>query len=168
VLKTPLIVGLTAGAAIAAWNLFTMMWPVSYGVWNGGRSVLFIGFAAALIVLAAFVAQSGASVFRTFGSVAGACVAAASLPIGSYIVSTRFFAHRIVQLPEYMRDYTYHGYTSPETYLAAHYSELLSLQFLSWSISAAGLLLIAGASGWCLGQFAWGRKSAVPGGSSHV
>jgi hypothetical protein len=153
---------------MSAWSLFTMMSPVSYGVWNIGRSVIFIGLAAALIFLAASVAQTGASAVRTFGSVGGACAAAAALTIGSYVISTRFFAHWIVQLPEYLRDYTYHGYASPETYLSANYSALLGLQLLSWAISVAGLLLIAGASGWCLGQFTWGRKSAVPEGSRRV
>jgi len=75
------------------------------------------------------------------------------LTLTTYAISTGFFAHRILQLPEYMRDYTYHGYTSPEIYLSTNYSELFGLQLLSWGISVVGLFVLTGTAGWCLGRF---------------
>ncbi len=89
-----------------------------------------------------------------------ACLVTAAVTLTTYAISTRFFAHRIVQLPEYLRDYTYHGYTSPETYLSTHYSELLGLQLFSWGIGAVGLLVITGTAGWCVGRFWWQTRAA--------
>ena len=146
--------------AISAWNVMTMLLPVSYRTWDVGRSVLFVVLAVALTALAAEVARSRSSALTTFGSVAFACLIAAVITVASYAISTGYFAHLIVQLPEYLRDYTYHGYTSPEIYLSTNYSELLRLQLLSWSISVMGLLVITGTAGWYLGRF-WSRAQAA-------
>ena len=157
-MKHPLIVGVTAGAAMSTWSLLTTLLPVSYRSWDVGRSVLFVAFAIALTFLAA--SRSRASARSTFGAVAVACLAAAGVTLASYAVSTRFFAQWMVQLPEYLRDYTYHGYTSPELYLSTHYAELLGLQLFSWSITVVGLLVITGTAGLCVGRY-WGSAQAA-------
>ena len=157
-MKNPLLVGVTAGIAISTWSLMTMLLPVSYRTWDIGRSVVFLAFAIALTLLGA--SRSRASAMSAFGAVAVACLVAAGLTLASYAVSTGFFAHRIVQLPEYLRDYTYHGYTSPQLYLSTHYAGLLGLQLFSWSIAVIGLLLITGTAGLYLGRY-WWRSQAV-------
>ena len=148
--KNPWLVGLTAGVAISAWHVMTMLLPVTYQTWDIGRSVLFIVLAVALIAVAAFRAR--ASAMSAFTGVAVACLVAAGLTLSVYAISTRFFAHWIVQLPEYMADYSYHRYTSPQQYLATHYSELLGLQVFSWGIAVIGLVLICGAAGTVAGR----------------
>jgi hypothetical protein len=122
------------------------------------RSVLFVAFAVALACLGA--SRSRASARSTFGAVAVACLVAAGLTLVSYAVSTGFFAPWIVQLPEYLRDYTYHGYTSPQLYLATNYAALLRLQLFSWGITVIGLLLITGTTGLYLRRY-WWRAQAV-------
>jgi hypothetical protein len=157
-MKNPLIVGVTAGAAISTWSLMTMLLPVSYRTWDIGRSVLFVAFAVALVRLGA--SRSRASAMSTFGAVAVACLVAAGLTLVSYAVSTGFFAPWIVQLPEYLNDYTYHGYTSPQLYLSTNYTALLGLQLFSWGITAIGLLLITGTTGLYLGRYWWRAQAA--------
>lgn len=149
-MKNPLIVGVTAGAAISTWSLMTMLLPVSYRTWDIGRSVLFVAFMVALTLLGA--SRSRASAISTFAAVAVASLAAGGLTLASYAASTSIFAASIVQLPEYLRDYTYHGYTSPQRYLAANYTELLRLQIFSWGIAVIVLPLITGTAGLYLGR----------------
>lgn len=153
-------VGIAGGASFSAWGLATMLWPISYAAWNVGRSALFVAFLVALCALATSVARSRAAAIRTFGSVAAACLIAAGLTLATYATATGLYSHRIVQLPEYARDYAYHGYTSPEVYLAANYSALLELQIYSWAIGVVGLVAIAGATGWLLRGFPSPPRSA--------
>ena len=153
-MNNSLVVGVTAGAALSKWSVMTMLLPVSYEAWNIGRSVLFVGFMVALTLLAA--SRARASAVSAFGAVAVACLVAAAVTLVSYAISTGFFAHRIVQLPEYLRDYAYHGNTSPAVYLATNYADLLRLQLFSWGITVIGLLIITGTVGLCVGQY-WGR-----------
>jgi hypothetical protein len=150
-MKSPLIVGVTAGVTISTWSLMTMLLPVSYRTWEIGRSLIFVAFAVALTLLAA--SRARASAISTFGAVALACLVAAGLTLASYAVSTGFFADSIVQLPEYLRDYTYHGYTSPQLYLSRNYTELLGLQLFSWGITVIGLLLVTGTAGLYFGRY---------------
>lgn len=148
-----LLVGITAGLALSAWNVAAMLWPVPYGVWDVGRGVLFVAFLLMVTAVAMSTARKRGSVWRGFGAGAVACLAAAACTLTIYAIVTKFFAHRIVQLPEYVRDYTHHGYTSPAAYLAANYSALLGLQVFAWAISAAGIIAVAGLAAWCLGRF---------------
>lgn len=150
-MKYSLIVGGTAGVALSTWSLVTMLLPVSYLTWNVGRSILFVAFMVALTLLGASRARS--SVAATFGAVAVACLAAAGVTLASYALSTGYFTQWIVQLPEYLRDYTYHGYTSPALYLSTHYADLLGLQLFSWAITVSGLLVATGTAGLWLGRY---------------
>jgi hypothetical protein len=89
-----------------------------------------------------------------------ASLAAAGLTLAIYAISTGFFAQSIVQLPEYLRDYTYHGYTSPQLYLSTNYRALLGLQVFSWSLMVIGLLAVTGTAGLYLGRY-WRRAEAA-------
>ena len=131
-----------------------MLLPVSYRTWNVGRSVIFVAFMVALTLLGASRARSSA--VATFGAVAAACLTAAGVTLASYALSTVYLAHRIVQLPDYLRDYTYHGYASPALYLSTNRADLLGLQLFSWGITVTGLLVITGATGLWLGRY-WSR-----------
>lgn len=144
------MVGMVGGAAFSLWSIVTMLWPVSYRAWDIGRSVLYVAFLLALTGLAASVARSRGSVVRTFSSVAWNSVVAGALTLAAYAISTRFFAHRIVQLPEYALDYAYHGYASPEVYLEANYADLFQLQVFVLSVSVVIQVLAAGTAGWYL------------------
>jgi hypothetical protein len=157
-MKHPLIVGVTAGAALSTWSLVTMLLPVSYLTWNVGRSILFVAFMVALTLLGATRARSSA--VATFGAVTVASLAAAAVTLASYVLSTGYFAQWIVQLPEYLGDYTYHGYTSPALYLSTNYADLLGLQLFSWAITVTGLLVVTGTAGLWLGR-RWPRTQAA-------
>jgi hypothetical protein len=150
-MRHPLIVGVTAGAALSTWSLVTMLLPVSYVTWDVGRSILFVAFMIALTLLGASRARSSA--VATFGAVTVACLAAAGVTLASYAFSTGYFAQWIVQLPEYLRDYSYHGYTSPALYLSTNYADLLGLQLFSWTVTVSGLLVITGTAGLWLGRY---------------
>jgi hypothetical protein len=157
-MKYPLIVGLTAGVVLSTWSVATMLLPVSYQTWNVGRSVLFVAFMVALTLLGASRARSSA--VATFSAVAVACLVAAGVTLASYTLSTGYFADSIEQLPEYLRDYTYHGYTSPVLYLSTNYGDLLGLQLFSWGITVTGLLAITGTAGLWLGRY-WFHPQAA-------
>ncbi|HYN08068.1 MAG TPA: hypothetical protein VES67_11810 [Vicinamibacterales bacterium] len=155
------MVGMVGGAAFSLWSIVTMLWPVSYSAWDIGRSVLYVAFLLALTGLAGSVARSRQSVVRTFSSVAWNSVLAAALTLATYAMTTRFFAHRIIQLPEYSLDYAYHGYTSPEVYLATNYADLLQLQVFSWTVSVVGQVVVAGTAGWYLRRVRWLNKGVA-------
>jgi hypothetical protein len=55
-------------------------------------------------------------------------------------------------VPEFIRDYTHHGYTSPATYFADHYWPLLELQVFTWVIGAAFLATVGVAFGLAVGR----------------
>lgn len=127
-----------------------MFWPVSYMAWDIGRSVVFIAFVVALVVLAVAIARSEASLWRPIFLVTVAVVVSGALTLATYAAVTGLMAHRIVQLPEYARDYSYHGYTSPAQYLSANYWSLLRLQVFSWAVGGVVVIGVASVAGWLL------------------
>ncbi len=153
-MKRAIVVGIAGGIAFSVWTVLAMLWPISYRAWDIGRGVLYVAFIFALIGVAASVARSRA-VAPTFGSVAVASLLSAALTLTTYAIWTGVFSDRILQLPEYFHDYTYHGYTSPEVYLTANYSALLRLQVLAWTIAVSGQVLVAGTAGWFLRRVTW-------------
>ena len=137
---------------MGGWSLASMLWAVPYLAWDIGRGILFLAFALALTVLAAAEARGRASLARSLGAVLAAYLAAAAVALLIYAIVTKVFRDRIVQLPEYLRDYTYHGHTSPAAYLAENYADLFRLQVLSWILAGLALITIAGSVGWALGR----------------
>lgn len=144
------MIGITSGGAFSGWSAVTMFWPLSYMVWDIGRSVVFVGFVLALVLLAIAVANAEASVARMVRSVTAAVLVSAVLTLGSYAVVTGFLAERIVQLPEYARDYSHHRSTSPAQYLGVNYWELLQLQVFSWFVGGVVIIGVASLVGWLL------------------
>jgi hypothetical protein len=71
------------------------------------------------------------------------------LYIGSYTVTTGFFADQMVWIPFFYRDYNYHGFASVAAYLdhGNNFRELLELQVFSLSISSV-LYFAAGSLGY--------------------
>ena len=149
-MKKALVIGIASGGAFGGWGAVTMFWPVSYIVWDIGRSVVFVSFVVALVVLAVAVAKSEASFGRTVLSVTVASVVSAALTVATSAALTGLMAHRIVQLPEYALDYSYHGYTSPAQYLTANYWDLLRLQVFSWVVGGVIVIGVASVAGWLL------------------
>lgn len=143
-MRLELAIGVIAGSVFGAWSAVTMFWPVSYVTWDVGRSVAFVGFIIGLSLLARRDAQRGASFLHTLTSVGVGFLVAASVAIATYAFVTDPLAHRIVRLPEYARDYSHHGFTSPSAYLAVNYNELLMLQVFSWAVG--GVIVVATAS----------------------
>lgn len=149
-MKRALGAGIGSGVAFGGWSAVTMFWPVSYIAWDIGRSVVFIGFVVALVVLAVAIAKSESSLWRPIYLVTVAVVVSGALSLAAYAAVTGPMAHRIVQLPEYARDYSYHGYTSPAEYLAANYWDLLWLQVFSWAVGGVIVIGVASVAGWLL------------------
>ena len=147
-MKRALVIGIASGVAFGGWSTVTMFWSVSYIVWDIGRSVVFVGFMLALVALAVAIARSEASAWRPIASVTVAVVVSGALTLATYAAVTGFMAHRIVQLPEYARDYSHHGFASPAQYLAANYWDLLQLQVFSWAIGGAIVIGVASVAGW--------------------
>jgi hypothetical protein len=79
------------------------------------------------------------------------------LYIGSYIVTTAFFADKMVWIPYFYRDYSYHGFTSVADYLnhKNNFRELLELQVFS--------LLIGSLMYFAAGSFGYGAKAVIDG-----
>jgi hypothetical protein len=71
-----------------------------------------------------------------------AAVGCASTVVGFYAVSTMLGTNRIRQVPEFIRDYTHNGYTSPAAYFADNYWALLELQAFTWVIGVVGLVAV--------------------------
>lgn len=159
-MRQSLILGILASVGLAGWNTATMLWPVAYPVWDLGRSTLFVVLVVALTALAASLARSRASVPRVLSSVSAAYAAAAVFNLSIYGFATRVLRDRIVQLPEYLRDYTYHGYESPAIYLSANYMDLFQLQVFSWAVSGVALVVPAGVLGGAFGLLRFRARAA--------
>lgn len=140
---TPVVgFGVVAGAIISAWNLIGMYSTIPVHAWEVVRQVLFLAALCGTSVTAAHTARAGRSWGRTALSATIAAVGCATTVLVTYALSTALGTERIRQVPEFIRDYTYHGYTSPATYFADHYWPLLELQVFTWIIGVAGLAAV--------------------------
>lgn len=139
--------GVGAGAVISAWNLLGMYTTIAVATWDVGRQVLFLGALAVIIAVAARMARAGGSWGLTGGLATVAAVSCAATVLVVYAVSTKLGTDRIRQVPEFIRDYTNNGYTSPTTYFTDHYWALLELQVFTWVIGVAGLVAVGTAVG---------------------
>lgn len=71
------------------------------------------------------------------------------LYVGSYMVTTTFFNDKMIWIPFFYHDYTYHGFQSVSDYLHHNnnFRELLELQIISFLISSV-LYFTAGSLGY--------------------
>lgn len=135
-------IGTGAGAVISTWNLIGMYTTISVTTWDVVRQVLFLAALAGIVAVAARAARAGGSWGITGVLATVAAVGCAATVLGTYAVSTLVGTGRIRQVPEFIRDYTNNGYTSPATYFADHYWVLLQLQAFTWAIGVAGMAVV--------------------------
>lgn len=135
-------VGAGAGAVISTWNLAGMYTTIPVATWDLVRQVLFLFALAGIAAVAARAARAGGSWGATGGVATVAAVTCAATVLATYALSTSLATDRIRQVPEFIRDYTNNGYTSPATYFAERYWSLLELQAFTWGIGAVGLAAV--------------------------
>jgi hypothetical protein len=138
-----LLAGFGMGAVLALWNMVGMYTNIAVDTWDLWRQVLFVSVLCGTGGLVGHVARSCRRWLLTCASAILLAVGCATTVVGAYALSTRFGAERILQVPEFIRDYTHHGYTSPAAYFADNYWPLLQLQFFTWVIGA-GMLVAVG------------------------
>jgi hypothetical protein len=140
------------GAALSTWNIVGMYTAIPVAAWDVGRQVLFVLALAGTCAVASHVAR----VRRAWASICASAVlsafACAATVVSAYALSTKVGTSRIRQVPEFIRDYTHHGYTSPATYFADHYWSLLELQVFTWVIGAVFLATVGAAVGLVVGR----------------
>jgi hypothetical protein len=152
-------VGVGAGAGISVWNLIGMYTTIPVGTWDIGRQVLFLAALGGISLGAAHTARAGRSWGRTGLSATLAAVGCATTVLVTYALSTVLGTQRIRQVPEFIRDYTYHGYTSPTTYFSDHYWALLELQVFMWIIGVTGLAAVGTVLGRAVSSVIWRRAA---------
>lgn len=135
-------IGAGAGVVISTWNLLGMYILIPVATWDVVRQVLFLATLAVIVAVAACATRAGGSWWLTAGLATVAAVSCAAAVLGIYAVSTMLGTNRIRQVPEFIRDYTNNGYTSPATYFADHYWALLELQAFTWVIGVVGLVAV--------------------------
>lgn len=140
-------VGVGLGAVVSAWNLVGMYTPISIASWDLVRQVLFLAALCGVCAVAARATRGGRSWGITALFATLAAVGCAVTALGTYALSTTLATERIRQVPEFIRDYTHHGYTSPASYFADHYWALLELQAFTWVIAVVGLAALGTAFG---------------------
>lgn len=119
-------------------------------------------FFAALVCMAAVAvraARTGQSWGVTAAQTSLAAMSCAAIVLGRYAVSTAFGTGAIRQVPEFIRDYTNNGYTSPATYFAERYWGLLQLQVFTWVIGVAGLVAVGTVMGRVAARL-WPQRAA--------
>lgn len=132
-------IGVGMGAVLSAWNLIGMYTAIPIATWDVWRQVLFVLALVGTSAVAVHVARTHHGWARVCTSAALTAISCATTVVGTYGLSTGFGTARIKQVPEFIRDYTHHGYTSPAAYFADHYWSLLELQVFTWIIGAAFL-----------------------------
>lgn len=148
-MKRYLLLGLLLGALHSAFSLYSMINPIPYPVWDALNNVAFIMSVGVLLGLVIISTRGAGSLTRTITNAAIYSAAYLVIQLAAYAITTRFFADRLVQLPFFFKDYTYHAYVSPAEYLATHYADLLGLQAFStlvvfiFQITLSGLVAVA-------------------------
>jgi len=147
-----LATGAGMGAVLSAWNIVGMYTAIPIAQWDAARQVLFVLALAGTSAVAVQSARARRGWALTCTSAALAAVGCAATVVGAYALSTGVGTVRIKQVPEFIRDYTHHGYTSPATYFADHYWPLLELQVFAWGIGAACLAGVGAVVGLAIGR----------------
>ncbi len=147
-----IVIGARMGAVLAVWNIIGMYTAIPVAAWDVWRQVLFVLALAGTCAVAAHVGRARRSWVLTCASAVLTAFGCAMTVVSAYALSTKFGTSRIRQVPEFIRDYTHHGYTSPATYFADHYWPLLELQVFTWVIAAAFLATVGFAVGLAVGR----------------
>lgn len=147
-------IGAAMGVVLAAWNIIGMYTVMPITTWDVGRQVLFVLPLVGTSAVAAHHARARRGPALTCAAALMTAVGCAAVVVCAYALSTGFGTARIKQVPEFIRDYTHHGYTSPATYFADHYWSLLELQVFAWGIGAASLAAVGAVVGLAVGRTA--------------
>lgn len=147
-----IFIGAGMGAVLSVWNLIGMYTAIPVATWDVWRQVFFVLALAGTCAVAAHVGRARRAWALTCASAVLTAVGCATTVVSAYALSTKFGTGRIRQVPEFIRDYTHHGYTSPATYFADHYWPLLELQVFTWVIGAAFLATVAVGVGLAVGR----------------
>jgi hypothetical protein len=148
------LMGLLVGIIHSGFTLYSMITPLAYSTWDVLNNVIFVVNLAVLLTLATMNAIHGWSVRRI---VVGSAVYSAlftGIYLLTYSISTWLFADQLVQLPFFLKDYTYHGYQSPREYLFAgsNYADLMQLQVFSMGIVLLFQTMLGGLIGTIAGH----------------
>jgi hypothetical protein len=145
-------IGAGMGAVLSGWNLIGMYTAIPVATWDLWRQVLFVLAFAGTSAVSVHSARARFGWALTCTSAVLTAVGCAATVVSAYALSTAFGTARIKQVPEFIRDYTHHGYASPATYFADHYWPLLQLQVFAWGIGAACLAGVGAAIGLAVGR----------------
>lgn len=155
-------IGAGMGAVLSAWNVIGMYTTIPIPVWDAGRQILFVLAVVGTSAVAAHSARTRRGWPWTCTSAALTAVGCAATVVCAYALSTGFGTARIKQVPEFIRDYTHHGYTSPATYFAEHYGPLLELQVFTWVIGAACMAGVGAAVGLAVSRTSSATAAGAP------
>ncbi len=145
------------GSILALYISLTTFLEMPHGWWLGLHNLLVI----ISLVLAAAVGYKDRALEVSFKlmilSVALFFSVMMFLYIGSYLVTTAFFADQMVWIPFFYHDYNYHGFKSVAAYLnhKNNFRELLELQIFSF--------LIGSIMYFAAGSLGFGAKAMIDG-----
>ncbi|HET8669380.1 MAG TPA: hypothetical protein VFM05_01785 [Candidatus Saccharimonadales bacterium] len=138
--------GFLLGTPLAVYISLTMFWLMAHDLWLALHNYLVI----ASLVMAVFLGYQnrnlGLSLQSLFLSITVFFSIVMLLYIFSYTVTTGLFAEKMVWIPFFYNDYSYHGFPSAAEYLrhGNDYVELLQLQVFSFLISSVMYFLAGG------------------------
>ena len=137
------------GGVLALYTSLTTFFQIPYGWWLAFHNLLVV----ISLGLAAFVGYKHRSFEVSFKFMLLAVAIFFSiimlLYIGSYVMTTAFFADKMIWIPFFYHDYNYHGFESVASYLnhENNFRELLELQVFSFSIGSV-MYFTAGSLGY--------------------
>ena len=143
------------GGVLSLYISLTVFWQMPHGWWLAFHNTLVV----TSLVLAGFIGYKHRASEVSFSfmllSIAVFFSVIMFLYISSYVVTTAFFADKMVWIPFFYHDYTYHGFRSVSDYLNHNnnFRELLELQIIS--------LLIASIMYFTTGSLGYGAKAII-------
>lgn len=145
------------GSVLALYISLTTFWQMPHSWWLAFNNLLVV----TSLVVTAYVGYRHRALAVSFKfmllTVAVLFSVIMLLYIGSYIVTTAFFADKMAWIPYFHRDYNYHGFTSVTDYLnhKNNFRALLELQVFS--------LLIGSLMYFAAGSFGYVAKAMIDG-----
>ena len=137
------------GGVLALYISLTTFWQMSHGWWLALHNLLVIT-SLALTALVGYRHRAFEVSFKfMLLSVAAFFSMIMFLYIGSYVVTTAFFAKTMAWIPFFYHDYNYHGFKSVTDYLnhKNNFRDLLDLQIFSFLIGSV-MYFAAGSLGY--------------------
>jgi len=145
------------GSVLALYISLTTFWQMPHSWWLASNNLLVVTSLVLTAVVGYKHRTSAVSFKFMLLTVAVLFSVIMILYIGSYFVTTAFFADKMVWIPYFYHDYNYHGFTSVADYLnhKNNFSELFELQVVS--------LLIGSAMYFAAGSLGYGARAMLDG-----